>query len=286
MGGSDSATAWSVTLPTRGSRSGCVHVSMKGPATCWKRSAPTSMPTRPPWSCTSRGPVMRFGPGGMHSGRESWQAVVRNADAADHFETALEVSRRLPEVTDADRAGLWTLVGERASWPACSTNRSMPTNAPLGSSGGPHRHRRPPRATGNRSQPNRPVRHSTGWWAGPGASWPTAGRRGDRQDLRGRSLRDEVCRSAGPGARAALLVGAERLEQPQERRKGCALHHGVGEALRVTGHVDECFGHPSPIVRRRRRQQQLDQPVALDGQQGGQLPRTRTTARRSSRSTG
>ncbi|MFL6080151.1 MAG: adenylate/guanylate cyclase domain-containing protein [Ornithinibacter sp.] len=35
-----------------------------------------------------------------------------NADAADHFETALDVSRRLPEVTDADRAGLWTVVGE------------------------------------------------------------------------------------------------------------------------------------------------------------------------------
>ena len=35
-----------------------------------------------------------------------------NADAAEHFETALEVSRRLPDVTDADRARLWTVVGE------------------------------------------------------------------------------------------------------------------------------------------------------------------------------
>jgi tetratricopeptide (TPR) repeat protein len=35
-----------------------------------------------------------------------------NADAADHFETALDVSRRLAEVTDADRARLWTVVGE------------------------------------------------------------------------------------------------------------------------------------------------------------------------------
>ncbi|MDO8122571.1 adenylate/guanylate cyclase domain-containing protein [Isoptericola sp. b490] len=35
-----------------------------------------------------------------------------NADAADHFETALEVSRRVPSVGDADRARLWSLVGE------------------------------------------------------------------------------------------------------------------------------------------------------------------------------
>ena len=35
-----------------------------------------------------------------------------NADAADHFETALDVSRRVPAVTDADRARLWTLIGE------------------------------------------------------------------------------------------------------------------------------------------------------------------------------
>ena len=35
-----------------------------------------------------------------------------NADAADHFETALEVSRRVPGVTDADRARLWTMVGQ------------------------------------------------------------------------------------------------------------------------------------------------------------------------------
>ncbi|HET9020800.1 MAG TPA: adenylate/guanylate cyclase domain-containing protein [Ornithinibacter sp.] len=35
-----------------------------------------------------------------------------NADAADHFETALDVSRRMPGVTDSDRATLWASVGE------------------------------------------------------------------------------------------------------------------------------------------------------------------------------
>ncbi len=35
-----------------------------------------------------------------------------NADAADHFETAIEVSRRIPNVTDADRARLWASAGE------------------------------------------------------------------------------------------------------------------------------------------------------------------------------
>ncbi|HET7761149.1 MAG TPA: adenylate/guanylate cyclase domain-containing protein [Phycicoccus sp.] len=35
-----------------------------------------------------------------------------NADAADQFESAIEVSRRVPEVTDRDRAELWSLVGE------------------------------------------------------------------------------------------------------------------------------------------------------------------------------
>ena len=31
-----------------------------------------------------------------------------NADAAEHFETALEASRRIPEVTDKERAELWS----------------------------------------------------------------------------------------------------------------------------------------------------------------------------------
>ena len=35
-----------------------------------------------------------------------------NADAADHFETALDVSRRVPGVTETDRARLWTMVGQ------------------------------------------------------------------------------------------------------------------------------------------------------------------------------
>ncbi len=35
-----------------------------------------------------------------------------NADAADHYQTALDASRRLPEVTDRDRAELWSLIGE------------------------------------------------------------------------------------------------------------------------------------------------------------------------------
>ena len=35
-----------------------------------------------------------------------------NADAADHFEAALEVSRRVPGVTDAERARLWESVGD------------------------------------------------------------------------------------------------------------------------------------------------------------------------------
>ena len=35
-----------------------------------------------------------------------------NADAADHFETALETSTRVPDVTDHDRAELWSRVGE------------------------------------------------------------------------------------------------------------------------------------------------------------------------------
>jgi len=35
-----------------------------------------------------------------------------NADAADHFETALDVSRRVPEVSETDRARLWTMVGQ------------------------------------------------------------------------------------------------------------------------------------------------------------------------------
>jgi class 3 adenylate cyclase/tetratricopeptide (TPR) repeat protein len=35
-----------------------------------------------------------------------------NADAADHFETAIDASRRVPGVADAERARLWTLVGE------------------------------------------------------------------------------------------------------------------------------------------------------------------------------
>ncbi|MEO7421951.1 MAG: adenylate/guanylate cyclase domain-containing protein [Ornithinibacter sp.] len=40
------------------------------------------------------------------------RASYANADAADHFETALEVSRRVPAVTDADRARLWGAVGD------------------------------------------------------------------------------------------------------------------------------------------------------------------------------
>ena len=40
------------------------------------------------------------------------QASYANADAADHFETALDVSRRVPGVTDADRARLWETVGD------------------------------------------------------------------------------------------------------------------------------------------------------------------------------
>ncbi len=35
-----------------------------------------------------------------------------NSDAADQFAAALDVSRRVPEVTDADRARLWTTVGD------------------------------------------------------------------------------------------------------------------------------------------------------------------------------
>jgi tetratricopeptide (TPR) repeat protein len=35
-----------------------------------------------------------------------------NADAADQYQTALDVSRRVPDVTDRDRAELWSLVGE------------------------------------------------------------------------------------------------------------------------------------------------------------------------------
>ena len=34
-----------------------------------------------------------------------------NADAARHLQNAIEVSRRLPDVTDADRARLWTRIG-------------------------------------------------------------------------------------------------------------------------------------------------------------------------------
>ncbi len=40
------------------------------------------------------------------------RASFANADAADQFETALDVSRRVAGVTDVDRARLWTLVGE------------------------------------------------------------------------------------------------------------------------------------------------------------------------------
>ncbi len=40
------------------------------------------------------------------------QASYANADAADHFESALDVSRRVPGVTDADRARLWETVGD------------------------------------------------------------------------------------------------------------------------------------------------------------------------------
>ena len=34
-----------------------------------------------------------------------------NADAARHLQNAIEVSRRLPDITDADRARLWTRIG-------------------------------------------------------------------------------------------------------------------------------------------------------------------------------
>ncbi|HET7820572.1 MAG TPA: adenylate/guanylate cyclase domain-containing protein [Ornithinibacter sp.] len=40
------------------------------------------------------------------------EASYANADAADHLETALDVSRRLPAVTDAERARLWAKVGD------------------------------------------------------------------------------------------------------------------------------------------------------------------------------
>ena len=40
------------------------------------------------------------------------RASYANADAADHLETALDVSRRLPDVTDAERAALWASVGD------------------------------------------------------------------------------------------------------------------------------------------------------------------------------
>jgi class 3 adenylate cyclase/tetratricopeptide (TPR) repeat protein len=40
------------------------------------------------------------------------RASYANADAADHFESALEVSRRVPDVTDEQRARLWVSVGD------------------------------------------------------------------------------------------------------------------------------------------------------------------------------
>jgi tetratricopeptide (TPR) repeat protein len=40
------------------------------------------------------------------------RASYANADAADHFESALEVSRRVPDVTDERRARLWVSVGD------------------------------------------------------------------------------------------------------------------------------------------------------------------------------
>ncbi len=40
------------------------------------------------------------------------RASYANADAADHLETALDVSRRLPDVTDSQRAALWASVGD------------------------------------------------------------------------------------------------------------------------------------------------------------------------------
>ena len=40
------------------------------------------------------------------------RASYANADAADHLETALDVSRRVPGVTDAERARLWAAVGD------------------------------------------------------------------------------------------------------------------------------------------------------------------------------
>ena len=45
------------------------------------------------------------------AGEEARRAYA-NVDAADQFERALEVSRRVPGVTDADRAAIWAIVGE------------------------------------------------------------------------------------------------------------------------------------------------------------------------------
>jgi class 3 adenylate cyclase/tetratricopeptide (TPR) repeat protein len=43
---------------------------------------------------------------------EDARRAYANVDAAELYERALEVSRRIPEVTDADRAGLWAVLGD------------------------------------------------------------------------------------------------------------------------------------------------------------------------------
>ena len=121
--GSASATAWSATRRTRGWPTGCAPASTARPVRCWSGSAPTSTPTPPALVLhfARAGDAPRTWGYAQRAGRLA-RASYANADAADHFETALEVSRRLPEVTDADRA---RAVGESsatcASWPACST---------------------------------------------------------------------------------------------------------------------------------------------------------------------
>ena len=111
--GSAFATAWFGTRPTRGSPSGYAPGSTGWLVRSSRPSAPTSTPTRRLSSCTSRAPATPNAPG--DSPRWPGELARRsyaNADAADHFETALDVSRRVPGVTETDRARLWTMVGQ------------------------------------------------------------------------------------------------------------------------------------------------------------------------------
>ena len=203
---------------------GARHGSTGWPARCSRTSAPTSTPTRPPSRCTSREPATLRVPGATPRWPErSRERSYANADAArPPRERASTSAGGVPGVTDADRAALWTRIGDLRELAGMfdRVGGGLPTRRAAAA-----RRTRWPRR-GARAQADRPHLR-TGELAtaaasrGPGA--PAARRR------------RTTPRRAAPWCGSTASRRASRVEQerPREaRRSGRSRRHGGGRRRR------------------------------------------------------